>query len=145
MKLIGKYLKDFALRGLVAMGFGPIVLGIVYFCLGLSGVIENVAYLEMVIGIISITVLAFFCGGITVVYRIEEIPLSASITAHGVIIYIAYAAVYLINGWLKDGIVSFAVFTGIFVLSFALIWVIIYCITNKGTKMVNKGLKNKAE
>ena len=37
MKTKGKYIKEFALRGLVAMGFGPIVLGIIYFILGLTG------------------------------------------------------------------------------------------------------------
>ena len=52
------------------MGFGPIVLAIVYFILGLTGVAENIGVYDMVIGITTITALAFLCGGMTVVYQI---------------------------------------------------------------------------
>ncbi len=145
MKKVGKYFGQFALRGLIAMGFGPIVLAIVYAILGITGVVESVSVFEMTFGIITITALAFLCGGITVVYQIEELPLSAAITAHGIIIYIAYAVVYLTNGWLENGFVPFLVFTGIFVVGYLLVWTIIYFITRKGTDNVNNKLKNRAE
>ena len=54
MKKKGKYIKDFVLRGLCAMGFGPVVLGIVYFCLGKSGTIDLISYSEMVTGILPL-------------------------------------------------------------------------------------------
>ena len=41
MKIIGKYWKHFLLRGLVAMGFGPIVLAIIYVILELTNTLNN--------------------------------------------------------------------------------------------------------
>ena len=138
MKNIKKYFKDFLLRGLVSMGFGPIVLSVVYGILGLCGVVDKLAVNEVVLGYLSITVLAFLCGGITVVYQIEEIGLSKAITLHGIALYIAYAVVYLSNNWLKDGLIPFVIFTIIFVVGYALVWLVIYFITKRGTDSINK-------
>ena len=145
MKILGKYYKQFFLRGLVAMGFGPIVLAIVYLILGITGVAEAISVYEMALGIITITALAFLCGGITFVYQIEEMAISKAITLHGIIIYIAYAVVYLTNGWLAEGTAPFLIFTAIFIVGYLLVWLIIYFVTKRGTKKLNIGLKNKAE
>ena len=141
MKIIGKYYKNFILRGLVSMGFGPIVLAIVYGILSLSGVVKLISVAEMILGIFTITALAFMAGGITVVYQIEELGISKAITAHGIILYLCYAVVYLTNNWLEEGIIPFIVFTTIFVIGFALVWLIIYFITKNKTDKINKNLK----
>ena len=138
MKLVKKYFKDFLLRGLVSMGFGSIVLSIVYGILGLCDVVDKIAVNEVVLGYLSLTALAFLCGGMTVVYQIEEIGISKAITAHGLMLYIAYAVVYLTNNWLKDGIIPFIVFTIIFVVGYALVWIVIYLVTKRGTDILNK-------
>ena len=141
MKILKKYFKDFFLRGLVSMGFGPIVLSVVYGILGLCGVVDKLAVNEVVLGYLSITALAFLCGGMTVVYQIEEIGLSKAITLHGIALYIAYAVVYLSNNWLKDGLIPFVIFTIIFVVGYALVWIVIYLITKRGTDNINKKIK----
>ena len=141
MKNLKKYFKDFLLRGLVSMGFGPFVLSVVYGILGLCGVVDKLAVNEVVLGYLSITVLAFLCGGMTVVYQIEEIGLSKAITLHGIALYIAYAVVYLSNNWLKDGLIPFLVFTIIFVVGYALVWIVIYLITKRGTDSINKKIR----
>ena len=143
MKILVKYYKQFIIRGLVAMGFGPMVLAIVYSVNSLCGVIDSIAVLEMTIGIFTITALAFLAGGITIVYQIEELALSKAITAHGIILYFAYAVVYLAHNWLHEGFIPFLVFTIIFVFGYALIWLIIYLITKRGADKVNKRLKSK--
>lgn len=142
MKIIRKYYKDFIIRGLVAMGFGPIVLAIIYGILGAFGVAEMVSVGEMTLGILTITALAFLAGGITIVYQIEELALSKAITAHGIILYLAYAVVYLTNKWLDAGIIPFLVFTVIFVVGYLLVWLIIYFITKHNTDRINKNLKS---
>ena len=145
MKIMGKYRKEFALRGLIAMGFGPIVLAVVYLILGLTGVVLNIGVYKMVIGIVTITALAFLCGGMTTVYKVEELPIATAITLHGISLYIAYAVVYLVNGWLKDGLISFIIFTIIFVVGYVLVWIAIYFITKSNANRVNSVLKNRAE
>lgn len=145
MKTKGKFIKDFALRGMIAMGFGPIVLAIIYLILGLTGVATNIGVYEMVLGVLTITVLSFMCGGMTAVYQIESLGLSKAITLHGITLYIAYAVVYLVNGWLADGIIPFLVFTAIFIVGYLIVWLIIYLITKKSAEKINSGLKNRAE
>lgn len=142
MKIIGKYYKQFILRGLIAMGFGPIVLAMIYGILGAVGVVESLPVSEFVFGVLTMVALAFLAGGITIVYQIEELGLSKAITAHGVILYLAYAVVYVTNNWLADGIIPFLVFTGIFVIGYLLVWLIIYFITKKSTDKINKNLKS---
>ena len=141
MKILKKYFKDFLLRGLVSMGFGPIILSIVYGILGLCRVVDKLAVNDVVLGFLSITALAFLCGGMTVVYQIEEIGISKAITLHGIALYVAYAVVYLSNNWLKDGLIPFLVFTVIFVAGYALVWLVIYLITKRGTDSLNKKIK----
>ena len=141
MKILKKYFKDFLLRGLVSMGFGPIILSIVYGILGLCRVVDKLAVNDVVLGFLSITALAFLCGGITVVYQIEEIGISKAITLHGIALYVAYAVVYITNNWLKDGLIPFLIFTGIFVAGYALVWLVIYLITKRGTDSLNKKIK----
>lgn len=141
MKILKKYFKDFLLRGLVSMGFGPIILSIVYGILGLCGVVDKLAVNDVVLGFLSITALAFLCGGMTVVYQIEEIGISKAITLHGIALYVAYAVVYITNNWLKDGLIPFLIFTVIFVIGYALVWLVIYLITKRGTDSLNKKIK----
>lgn len=141
MKKGGRYFKDFLLRGMVAMGFGPIVLSVVYLILGLCRVIDTFAVSDVVLGYLSITALAFLCGGMTVVYQIEELSISKAITAHGVTLYIAYAVVYISNNWLKNGLIPFLIFTAIFIVGYAVVWLVIYLITKRETDKLNKSIK----
>ena len=123
------------------MGFGPIILSIVYGILGLCRVVDKLAVNDVVLGFLSITALAFLCGGMTVVYQIEEIGISKAITLHGIALYVAYAVVYITNNWLKDGLIPFLIFTVIFVIGYALVWLVIYLITKRGTDSLNKKIK----
>ena len=135
-----EYLKNIILRGIIAMGFGPIVLSIVYGVLDLVGAVSEIAVSEMVMGVVSITLLAFLAGGLTYVYQIEELGLGVAICIHGLALYIGYAIMYVANGWLANGAVPFIVFTVVFVLGFALTWLVIYFVTKSITKKLNKGL-----
>ena len=141
MNMIKKYYKDFVHRGLVGMGFGPIVLAVVYAILGTVGVIDSLSTDEVALGIISNTILAFLCGAVTQVYHIEELAISKAITVHGIFIYIAYVTVYIVNDWLADGIVPFIIFSLIFIVGYILIWCIIYFITKRCTDKLNKMIK----
>ena len=141
MKFIRNYYKDFIMRGLVAMGFGPMVLDVVYGILDLCGVVKEIRISDLVLGVFTITALAFLAGAITQLYQIEELPLSVAITAHGVILYLGYLLIYLTNGWLKEGIIPFLIFTAIFVIGYVIVWTIIYLITKKNTEKVNNCMK----
>ncbi|MBO7274970.1 MAG: DUF3021 family protein, partial [Clostridia bacterium] len=95
------FMSDFVRRGLVACGFGPVVLAVVYLVLHKCGVVDSLSVSEMCTGIFSLAALAFVAGGLNALYRIERMPLMAAVTVHGGALYLGYLATYLLNGWLS--------------------------------------------
>lgn len=93
-------------------------------------------------GIVSIMLLAFIVAGMTAIYQLEQLPLMSAIMLHGAGLYIAYILTYLLNGWLKQQLIPILIFTGIFIVGYAVIWLIIYTITKAKTEALNKKLKN---
>lgn len=136
-----KYAKSFFIRGFIAMGFGPIVLAIVYGILGCTGQLVSLSPGEAVKGILTVSLLAFTAGGIQVVYEIERLPLFPAIGIHGLVLYADYILVYLVNGWLRSQLVPVLIFTGIFFAGYAVIWFCIYRYTKAGTVHINRKLK----
>ena len=136
-----KFWKEFLLRGMICASGGPIVLAIIYGILGATGTAEYLSPTEVCLGILSITLLAFVAAGMTAIYQMEQLPLPIMILLHGGALYISYILTYLINGWLQNSLIPVIVFTGIFTLGYALIWLIIYCVEKAKTKKLNKILK----
>lgn len=139
-----KFALEFLRRGLVACGFGPIVLAVLYLVLKQYGV-ETLTVDEVCLGIFSLTALAFIAGGMNAVYQMERLPLMLAILLHGGVLYAGYLAVYLINGWLQQGLTPLLVFTAVFVIGYLVIWVIIYSVTKQKTAMLNQMLKKQQE
>lgn len=136
-----KFWKEFLLRGLLCAGGGPIVLAVIYGILGATGAVVAFSPMEVCMGILTITLLAFIAAGMTAIYQIEQLPLSMMILLHGGALYIAYILTYLINGWLQKSLLPILVFSGIFVAGYALIWLIIYCVEKAKAEKLNKLLK----
>ena len=140
-----KIIKEFFRRGLIACGFGPIVLAIVYLVLQKNGVIETLTVNQVCIGIFSITALAFIAGSMNALYQIERLPLMVAILIHGVVLYFTYLGTYLLNDWLELGLIPFLIFTGAFVVGYLVIWVIIYSIISKRAATLNMLLEQKQQ
>lgn len=133
-----KFLKEFLLRGLICAGAGPMVLAIIYGILGATGVADSLSPKEVCLGILTITILAFIAAGMTAIYKQEQLPLPMMILIHGGALYIAYILTYLINGWLQSALIPILIFTGIFIVGYALIWLIIYFVEKAKTEKLNK-------
>lgn len=140
-----RFIKEFFRRGLIACGFGPIVLAVLYLILHYKGLIDTLTVNQVCTGIFSITVLAFTAGGMNAVYHIERLPLMSAILIHGVVLYISYLGTYLLNDWLELGLTPILVFSGIFVVGYLAVWAIIYCVTKRNTKKLNEMLKEKQQ
>ena len=138
-----KFISAFVLRGLMAMGLGPIVLAIVYSTLKQAVAINTLTVNQICVGIFSISGLAFVAGGMNAIYQIERLPLMAAISIHGGVLYVGYFGTYLLNDWLDFGIIPIIVFTAIFVVGYIMIWAIIYSIIRRKTSKLNKMLKKK--
>ena len=140
-----RFISEFFRRGLIACGFGPIVLAVLYLILYYKGLIDTLTVNQVCTGIFSITVLAFTAGGMNAVYHIERLPLMSAILIHGIILYFSYLGAYLLNDWIEWGATPILVFSGIFVVGYLAVWAIIYCVTKRNTKKLNEMLKEKQQ
>ena len=140
-----KHIWGFVRRGFVACGFGPMILAVLYLILQKNGVVENLTVDQVCTGIFSLTALAFIAGGMNSIYQIEELPLMVAMLIHGGVLYIAYLATYLINGWLKWGTAPILVFTVIFVVGYLVIWAVICSVIRKKTRNLNEILRKKQQ
>ena len=137
--------KEFCRRGITVCGAGPIVLAVLYLILQRNGAAETLSVGEVCVGIFSLTTLAFIAGGMNVVYQMERLPLMAAISIHGGVLYVSYLLTYLVNNWLDWGTAPILVFTGIFVVGYLLIWVIIYSIIKRNTDKINEAVRKSRQ
>ena len=136
-----KFLKEFLLRGLICAGGGPIVLAIIYGILSATGAVESFSPKEVCLGVLTITLLAFIAAGMTAIYQMEQLPLPMMILIHGGALYIAYILTYLINGWLLGQLIPILIFTAIFIVGYAAIWLLIYLVEKAKANKLNKLLQ----
>ena len=140
-----KFIMDFFHRGLIACGFGPLILAILYLILQHTIDLKTVTVNEICLGIFSLSALAFVAGGMNAIYQIEQMPLMVAILIHGCVLYVSYLGLYLLNGWLERGVAPLLTFTGIFVAGYLAIWAIIYAITKRNTQKLNALLKQQQQ
>ncbi len=140
-----KIFLEFIRRGLIACGFGPMVLAIFYLILQRQAVIQLLTVEEVCLGIFSLSALAFIAGGMNVVYQIERLPLAVAILLHGSVLYASYLGTYLLNGWLARGSIPLLAFTVIFLVGYLTIWAIIYSVTRRRTAKLNEMLQKKQQ
>ncbi len=134
------YVKEFFKRGSFFAWGGPFIMAIVWYCLKLAGVIESLTVDEAVLGVFTMTVMAFIAAGVSVVYQMEKLPKAMAGLIHMAVLYIDYLGFYLINGWIPLSKVG--MFTLIFAVAFAIIWLIIYLTTKVKVDRINKNMQN---
>lgn len=135
-----KYVLEFVQRGLLVAAFGPVVLAVIYGISGASGAVESLSAAQVCKGILTITLLSFIAGGVTVIYKVERLPLLSAILIHAGVLYLDYLVIYLINNWLKRSLLAIGTFTGCFAVGYALIWLCIYMGTRAKTERLNRML-----
>lgn len=136
-----KHIMDFLKRGLTFSVCGPVIVAIVYAALGAAGAVQSFTPNEVCLAILSSALMAFIAAGSSIVYEIERLPLFSAALIHGVVLYLDYILVYLINGWLQSQLIPILIFTSIFIAGYAVIWLIIYLTTKNSTAMLNRKLK----
>ena len=135
--------KEFFKIGAMWAGCGPLIMMIVYSCLHAFDVIDMVSVSEMTLGVISSLVLAFIAGGISVIWRIEKLPLMWASFIHASVLFLDYILIYLINGWMPFKALYILIFTGIFVVVYFLIWCCIYYGIRMNVEKMNTKLNNQ--
>ncbi len=137
-----RFWKEFCKRGLLVSCSGPLIVAIVYACIGASGNLTSLTPNEVCIAIISSAVMAFVAGGITAIYTVEKMPLVKTVLLHGAVLYIDYLAMYLLNRWMPLKMSTIAIFTAIFVGGYAIISLCIYLVTRRHTEKINRQIQS---
>ncbi len=122
-------------------GFGPIITGIVFSILGAT--LENF-YLEgwqILLAIVSTYLLAFVQAGASIFNQIENWPLPKSLALHFTTLYLAYSITYIVNSWIPFEPMVLVIFTAIFIVSYAIIWLSVYLAVKSTEKRLNRNLK----
>ena len=140
-----KFTLEFLRNGLFACGGGPVIWAIVYLILSVTGVATEVSAGKVAVEVMTITLLAFVAGGIGAVYRVERLPLAIAILLHGTVLYAAYLAIYLINGWLAREVTPLLVFTAIFLGGYAIVWLVIYLVNKRSAARMTAKLSKLSE
>ena len=122
-------------------GFGPIVMGIVFFIIEktVDGVSFNAT--EVLLAIVSSYLLAFIQAGATIFNQIEDWPLPKSLLCHFVSLYIAYSGCYLLNSWIPFEPMVLVIFSVAFTATFFIIWLIVYLSVKTVSRKMNSKLR----
>ncbi|MBR4623092.1 MAG: DUF3021 domain-containing protein [Clostridia bacterium] len=136
-----KYVKQFCIRGLMWAWVGPVIMAIVWMALHGAGVITSLTINQVVLGIFTMTVMAFIAAGISIVYQIETLPKAFAGLIQAAVLYIDYLGFYLINGWIPVN--KIWIFTLIFVGCFTVLWFIIYITVKLKVDRMNKAMGSR--
>ena len=134
------YLKKFLHRGLMFGGFGPIIMGIIYAIL--EGSIEDFSLSggEVCFAIVSIYLLAFIHAGASVFNQIDHWPVAKSTLFHFLTLFASYSACYILNSWIPFEPMVLAIFAAVFIVSYFVIWTIVYLSVKATSKKMNAKL-----
>lgn len=138
-----KYTLEFIKRGLMAASGGPVILAIVYGIIGATGGASSFTPGEVCMGILTVTLMAFIAAGITIVYQIERLPLVSAILIHAGVLYLDYLMMYLLNSWIPRNLTGIGIFTGIFAVGYAVVWLGIYLSIRAKTERINRKLRGE--
>ncbi len=138
---MNRYLKEFLHRGLTFAGFGPIILGIIFFILEKTLDEFSVSAGQILLGIVSTYVLAFVQAGASIFNQIEHWPLPKSLLCHFGMLYAVYVICYILNSWIPFEWGVIGIFTAIFVVTYFVVWFTVYFIVKATGKKLNATLK----
>lgn len=137
---MNKYLKEFLHRGLIFGGFGPIILGIIYYIISKNTKDFSLSGGELLLGIVSIYILTFVQAGATVFNQIEHWPIPKSLLFHFGSLYLVYVICYIINSWIPFEPMILLIFTAVFVAIYFMVWLTVFLSIKAFTKKANKKL-----
>lgn len=138
---MNKHLKDFFHRGLMFGGFGPIIMGIIYAVIQRTESGFSLSGDEVLLAIVSTYIIAFVQAGASVLNQIETRSPILMTGAHLSLLYITYVGAYLVNSWIPFKPEALGIFTAVFVIGYAVIWLTVYISVKGVSRKLNGKLK----
>ena len=136
-----QYAKLFLHRGLLFGGFGPIVMGVIFWIADATTGALNVSGGQILLSVISTYVLAFVQAGSSVFPQIEHWSVARAFFCQLGLLYLTYVGCYCFNGWLPFEPLVVLIFTVIFAVTFLAIWLSVALSVRAVSRRCNKALK----
>lgn len=136
-----KWMLEFLRRGLLCSVGGPLVLAVVYACIGRFEGVTSLSPGEVSVGILSVSLMAFIAAGITAVYKVDRLPLAMKILIHGGVLYLNYLVMYLLNSWIPRDLPAIGIFSAVFAAGYAVTWVVVYLLIKRNTERINAKIR----
>lgn len=137
---MNRYVKEFLHRGLMFGGFGPVILAVIYFIVSKTTSGFSLGAGEVLVGTISVYLLAFVQAGTSVFNQIEAWSIPKSLLCHFSTLFVAYSLCYILNSWIPFEPMVLIIFALIFVAVYFIIWFTVYFIVKATTKKLNARL-----
>ena len=138
---MNRYVNTFLHRGMLFGGFGPIVMGIVYYVLEQTVPKFSLSGSQVLLAVVSTYVLAFLQAGSSVFHQIESWSLPRSLLCHFSVLYVSYVSCYLVNTWIPFEPIVLLIFTAFFAVGYVLICLIVYFAAKTVSRQLNQKLK----
>ena len=138
---MNKHLQKFIHRGLIFGSFGPIVLGIIFFCIERGGVELDLDGSDILLAIVSTYIIAFVQAGASVFNQIEHWSMAKSTLIHFSSLFAVYSLTYIANSWIAFEPIVLLAFCLIFVLIYLAVWLTVYLCTKAFTRKLNEKIE----
>ena len=139
---MNKYVKEYLHRGLIFGGFGPIVTAIVLFIVSLATGGISLTGGELLLAVLSTYLLAFVHAGASVFNQVEGWPVAKSLLFHFLTLYLAYSLCYVVNSWIPFEPMVLLIFSAIFIVTYAIIWLAVYLSVRAVSKRLNSNISD---
>ncbi|MBR4867973.1 MAG: DUF3021 domain-containing protein [Clostridia bacterium] len=139
--MMNQYLKNFLHRGLIFGGFGPIITGIIYWILSYSIPDFSLTGGQVCLAVVSVYLIAFVQAGASVFNQIDHWPLAKSLFFHFFSLYAVYVLAYLMNRWIPFHTSVLLIFTAVFAVTYAVIYLTVVIIIRLTEQRLNKKLQ----
>ena len=139
---MNKYVKEYLHRGLIFGGFGPIVAAIVLFIVSLATGGISLTGGELLLAVLSTYLLAFVHAGASVFNQVEGWPVAKSLLFHFLTLYLAYSLCYVVNSWIPFDPMVLLIFSAIFIVTYAIIWLVVYLSVRAVSKRLNSNISD---
>lgn len=139
---MNKYVKEYLHRGLIFGGFGPIVTAIVLFIVSLATGGISLTGGELLLAVLSTYLLAFVHAGASVFNQVEGWPVAKSLLFHFLTLYLAYSLCYVVNSWIPFDPMVLLIFSAIFIVTYAIIWLVVYLSVRAVSKRLNSNISD---
>lgn len=136
-----KWIKEFIIRGMIGVGIAEVILAVIYEVLWRTDTLEMITAHRIFVEILSVFVMGFLMGGISIVHKIETLSLFAATTIHVISLYAVVTATYMFNGWLLMTARWLTVYMLGFLAAYAIIWIFIYLLIRRRVTKMNRQIQ----